>query len=40
MKNLKRYLAHVRRNEDGFFEIHQLEEDLRAVGDLGMEGPW
>ena len=38
MKNLKHYLAHVRRKEDGFFEIHQLEEHLRAVADLGVEG--
>ena len=34
MKNLKHYLAHVRRNEDGSFEIHHLEEHLRAVADL------
>ena len=27
------YLAHVRRNDDGSFEIHQLEDHLRAVGD-------
>ena len=31
---VKHYLAHVRRNEDGSFEIHQLEEHLRAVADL------
>lgn len=31
------YLAHVRRNEDGSFEIHQLEEHLRAVADLAGE---
>ena len=31
------FLAHVRRNEDGSFEIHQLEEHLRAVGDLAGE---
>ena len=37
MKNLKHYLAHVRRNEDGSFEIHQLEEHLRAVADLAGE---
>ena len=36
----KHYLAHVRRKEDGSFEIHQLEEHLRAVADLGVEGPW
>ncbi|MDZ4853686.1 MAG: hypothetical protein SGJ26_02295 [Nitrospirota bacterium] len=34
MKKPKHYLAHVRRKEDGFFEIHQLEEHLRAVGYL------
>ena len=34
MKNLKHYLAHVRRKEDGSFEIHHLEEHLRAVADL------
>ncbi|MBS0183472.1 MAG: hypothetical protein JSS39_13810 [Nitrospira sp.] len=34
---LKPYLAHVRRNEDGSFEIHDLEEHLRAVGDLAGE---
>ena len=28
------FLAHVRRNEDGSFEIHHLEEHLRAVADL------
>jgi len=33
----KHYLAHVRRNEDGSFEIHRLEEHLRAVGDLASE---
>ncbi len=27
----KQYLAHVRRNEDGSFAIHNLEEHLRAV---------
>ena len=37
MKNLKHYLAHVRRNEDGSFEIHQLEEHLRAVADIAGE---
>jgi CRISPR-associated endonuclease/helicase Cas3 len=31
------YLAHVRRNEDGSFEIHHLEEHLRAVADLAGE---
>lgn len=30
---LKQYLAHVRRNEDGLFAIHDLEDHLRAVGD-------
>jgi CRISPR-associated endonuclease/helicase Cas3 len=34
---VKHYLAHVRRNEDGSFEIHHLEEHLRAVGDLASE---
>ncbi len=28
------YLAHVRRNDDGSFLIHELEEHLRAVADL------
>jgi hypothetical protein len=36
----KHYLAHVHWNEDGSFVIHELEEHLRAVGDLGIEGPW
>jgi hypothetical protein len=27
-------LAHVRRNDDGSFAIHDLEEYLRAVNDL------
>lgn len=27
----KPYLAHVRRNDDGSFGIHGLEEHLRAV---------
>jgi hypothetical protein len=27
------YLAHVRRNDDGSFEIRQLEDHLRGVGD-------
>lgn len=30
-------LAHVRRNEDGSFAIHDLEEHLRAVSDLAGE---
>ena len=33
------FLAHVRRNDDGSFEIHHLEEHLRTVGDLGVERP-
>lgn len=33
----KRYLAHVRRNEDGSFAIHDLEEHLRGVADLAGE---
>lgn len=37
MKNLKHYLAHVRRNEDGSFEIHHFEEHLRALADLAGE---
>jgi hypothetical protein len=37
MKNLKHYLAHVRRSEDGFFEIHHLEEHFRAVANLASE---
>jgi CRISPR-associated endonuclease/helicase Cas3 len=32
-----RYLAHVRQDEDGTFVIHDLEEHLRAVGDLAGE---
>ena len=36
---VKHYLAHVRRKEDGLFEIHHLEEHLRAVADLAVEGP-
>lgn len=35
----QRYLAHVRQSEDGSFVVHDLEEHLRAVGDLGVEGP-
>lgn len=31
------YLAHVRRNEDGSFPIHRLEDHLRAVGNLAGE---
>jgi len=31
---MARYLAHVRQNDDGSFAIHELEEHLRAVGDL------
>ena len=30
----KRYLAHVRQEDDGSFVIHDLEEHLRAVADL------
>lgn len=37
MMNAKRYLAHVRRNDDGSFSTHDLEEHLRAVGDLAAE---
>lgn len=37
--SVKQYLAHVRRNEDGSFAIHDLEEHLRAVADLGEEEP-
>lgn len=33
------FLAHVRRKEDVSFEIHQPEDHLRAVADLGVEGP-
>lgn len=32
-----RYLAHVCRNDDGSFAIHDLEAHLRAVGDLAGE---
>jgi len=31
---VKPTLAHVRRNDDGSFEIHHLEDHVRAVGDL------
>jgi len=31
------YLAHVRQNQDGSFEIHHLEDHLRAVGKLSSE---
>jgi CRISPR-associated endonuclease/helicase Cas3 len=37
MTNAKRYLAHVRRNDDGSFADHELEEHLRAVADLAGE---
>lgn len=37
MKNPKHYLAHVRRSDDGSFEIHELEEHLRAVAGLAGE---
>jgi CRISPR-associated endonuclease/helicase Cas3 len=30
-------LAHVRRNDDGSFAVHELEDHLRAVGDLAGE---
>jgi hypothetical protein len=29
-------LAHVHQDEDGSFVIHDLEEHLRAVGNLGV----
>lgn len=32
-----RYLAHVCWNDDALFAIHELEEHLRAVGDLAVE---
>ena len=28
---IKRYLAHVRRNENGSFAIYELQEHFRAV---------
>lgn len=34
---VRQYLAHVRRNDDGSFVIHDLEEHLRAVADLASE---
>jgi len=37
MKDPKHYLAHVRRSDDGSFEIHELEEHLRAVAGLAGE---
>ncbi len=33
----KRYLAHVRQDDNGSFVIHDLEDHLRAVGDLAGE---
>lgn len=33
----ERCLAHVRRNDDGSFAIHDLEDHLRAVGELAGE---
>ena len=32
-----RYLTHVCWNDDALFAIHELEEHLRAVGDLAGE---
>lgn len=37
MIHANHFLAHVRRNEDGSFEVHDLEAHLRAVGDLAGE---
>ena len=37
MTNSKRYLTHVRRNDDGSFLIHELEDHLRAVAGLAGE---
>jgi hypothetical protein len=34
------YLAHVRRNDDVSYAIHELEEQLGVLGDLGVEGAW
>jgi hypothetical protein len=34
---LKPSLAHVRRNDDGSFAIHELEEQLCVVGNLAGE---
>lgn len=36
----KHYLAHVRRNDDGSFIIHDLEEHLCVVDGLGVKGRW
>jgi len=36
-ENLRPYIAHVRQNEDGSFEVHHLEDHLRAVGNLAGE---
>lgn len=30
-KSAKRYITHVRQQEDGSFEIHDLEDHLRAI---------
>ncbi|MDF0650118.1 MAG: hypothetical protein P0121_01440 [Nitrospira sp.] len=40
MKQASRFLAHVRRSDDGSFVIHQLEEHLEAVGDLAEYVMW
>lgn len=38
--SVKPSLAHVRRNDDGSFAIHELEDHLRAVGGHGEEVSW
>lgn len=31
---VKQYLAHVRQDDEGSFVVHELEEHLRAAGDI------
>lgn len=33
----KEFLAHVKKNDDGTFKVHNLEEHLRAVAELAGE---
>ncbi len=34
---MPQHLAHVRRNNDGSYAVHDLEEHLRSVGDRAAE---